>query len=63
MIQTKQVEQPKVVVVENSALEAYRRHLQDGSDYLPAYREYLVRTQQDLSKAVKRRAAENLNSK
>ena len=60
MIQAKQVEQPKVVIVENSALDAYRRHLQDGSDYLPAYRDYLLRTQRGLSEAVKRRAAENL---
>ena len=60
---TKQVEAPKVEVVENPALEAYRRHLQDGSDYKLVYREYLTQSRQELSEAVRRRAAESLKNR
>lgn len=53
----------KVQIVENPALDAYRRHIQDDSDYRPAIREYLIRSRQELVEAVRRRAAENLAKK
>lgn len=56
----KQIKLSKVEVVENPVLEAFRRHLQDGSDYKVVYRDYLTQTQRELSEAVRRRAAENL---
>ena len=63
MPQTQRTHSAKVEVVENPALDAYRRHLQDNSDYRPAIREYLDRSRQRLEEAVKRRAADSLAKK
>jgi hypothetical protein len=63
MEKIKDASTPKVEVVENPALDAYRRHLQDGSDYKLVYREYLMQSGQELSKAVQRRAAESLRKR
>lgn len=63
MAQDKQSISSSVVTIPTPALDAFRRHLQDGSDYLGAYREQLSQSRKDLDDVVRRRAAESLQTK